>query len=95
MRVLLLFANTERTNILPLPLGLAPVAGATRRARHDLGLKGLTHFLASMLYGVQPHDPVTFAGMSLLLASVALLACYIPARRATQADPTTVLRNDG
>jgi predicted permease len=52
----------------------------------------LTQFMASMLYGVAPRDPATFVGVTLLLAGAAVLACYIPARRATRVDPIITLR---
>ncbi len=60
-----------------------------------LGLGGaaaLTRFISSQLWEVQATDPVTFAGVSLLLVAVALLACIIPTRRAVEVDPTIALR---
>ena len=53
---------------------------------------GLTRLLSSQLFGITPHDPLTFVGSGLLLLTVALLACYIPASRATQVDPVIALR---
>jgi putative ABC transport system permease protein len=52
-----------------------------------LAALAVTRFLVSFLYGVQPTDPLTFAAVSALLIAVALLGCYLPARRATRVDP--------
>lgn len=52
----------------------------------------VTRVLTDMLFGVTPRDPLTFAGVPVLLVVVAFLACYIPARRATRIDPLTALR---
>jgi putative ABC transport system permease protein len=57
-----------------------------------IGALGLTRFLSSFLYGVNPTDPLTFIMVSLILSSVALMASYIPARRATKVDPMVALR---
>jgi len=82
-------ADIMRT-ILRQGLGLA-FAGAA------VGLVGalvVSRLMADLLYGVRPRDPLTFGGVALLLISVALLACYIPARRAIRVDPLVALRHE-
>jgi putative ABC transport system permease protein len=58
------------------------------------GAFGLTRVMKSLLYDVSPTDPLTFGVIALLLLSVALLACWLPARRATQVDPLIALRTE-
>jgi putative ABC transport system permease protein len=84
--------GASRTSILQMVLrqglGLA-IAGAT------VGLLGalvVSHLMAGLLYGVSPNDPLTFVGVTLVLTAVALMACYIPARRAMRVDPIVALR---
>jgi len=75
---------------LVLRQGLAPVAAGISIGL--LAALAVTRLLAGLLFGITAHDPVTFAAVSLLLAAVALLACYVPARRASRVDPCTALR---
>jgi ABC-type antimicrobial peptide transport system permease subunit len=59
-----------------------------------LGAVGLTRYLAGMLYGISELDAATYVAVAAAFATVALFACYMPARRATRIDPLAALRQD-
>ena len=84
--------GASRRNVLRLVLreGMALAAIGT-----GVGLAAalaLTRFLAGLLYGVRPEDPATLVAAAILLAGIALLACGVPAWRATRVDPMVALR---
>jgi len=70
--------------------GMAPVAVGLIVG--VVGAFALTQLLRGLLFGVSPSDPLTFISLSLLLAGVAALSCWIPARGATKVDPMEALR---
>jgi putative ABC transport system permease protein len=77
----LILGNGLKVTIAGIVIGLAAAAALTR-------------YLATMLYAVRPTDPLTLLGTALLLIAVAMLACYLPARRATRVDPMLALRHE-
>jgi ABC-type antimicrobial peptide transport system permease subunit len=79
--MLLILGQGGRLVLIGLILGLAGALATSR-------------FLAAMLYNLAPYDPMTLIGVALLLALVALLACWLPARRATKVDPLVALRHE-
>jgi len=102
------YSVSQRTREFGIRLALGEEPGHTRRSvvlggmrlvgvSMALGLTAalvLARLLRGQLYQVAPGDPLTFAGIAALLALVALLACYVPARRATRVDPALALRSE-
>jgi putative ABC transport system permease protein len=100
---------TERTREIGLrsALGATPARLAALVVGQGLGLTaiglvlgvltaaGATQLIASLLFGIEPFDPVTYAGVVALLIGVAFIACYAPASRAARVDPAITLRADG
>jgi len=84
--------GARRSNVLRLVLGHGSKLALLGVAIGIAGALVLTRFLSSLLFGVKPTDPLTFVIVSVVLAGVALLASYIPARRATKVDPIVALR---
>jgi predicted permease len=79
-------------DLLRLVLGKGMILAAAGAAAGLVGALGLTRMMGSMLYNVPPNDFATFVAVGLVLASVALAANYVPARRATKVDPVVALR---
>jgi predicted permease len=86
--------GSSRSGIIRLILGEnVRLAGAAVGVGVGVALV-CTRFLGSLLFGISPSDPATFAGITILLMGVALLASYLPARRATRVDPMVALRSE-
>src|SRR5690348_11976 len=84
--------GAERKDVLKMVVGQGLWLALIGVAIGIGGALALTRFLSSLLYDVKPTDPLTFVAVSLILIAVALLACYIPARRAAKVDPMVALR---
>jgi putative ABC transport system permease protein len=86
--------GAQRGDVLKLIVGHGAQLGALGIVIGLVAALGVTRFLRTLLFGVSPFDPVSFVGVSLLLAAIALLASYVPARRATRVDPVEALRHE-
>ena len=86
--------GAQRGDVLRLVIGHGAKMALIGVAIGIAAALGLTRLMANQLFGVSAHDPLTFAGVALLLIIVAVAACYIPARRAMRVDPMIALRHE-
>ncbi|MBZ5605789.1 MAG: ABC transporter permease [Acidobacteriia bacterium] len=86
--------GAERATVFGMVLSQGARLTAAGIAIGLVGAEGTMRLLSGFLYGVRPADPLTFGAVSALLAAVALLACYLPARRAMRVDPIIALRSE-
>lgn len=84
--------GAQRANVLRMLLAQGLRLATVGVAFGLLAAIGFTRLLKGLLFGISANDPMTFAAIALLLVGVALLACWIPARRATKVDPLVALR---
>jgi predicted permease len=84
--------GASRADVLRLVLGEGMRIALVGVAVGVVAALGLTRLLTQIIYGVSANDPLTFVGVAVLLTAVAVLACYLPARRAMRVDPIVVLR---
>jgi ABC-type antimicrobial peptide transport system permease subunit len=84
--------GAQRLDVLRMVLGDGARITMVGAAIGLVAALALTRLMASMLFGVRPTDPVTFAAVAVLLCGIALFACYLPARRAAKIDPMVALR---
>ena len=84
--------GAARHDVLRLVLGQGVRLAACGVAAGILGALAVTRAIDRFLYGVSARDPLTFAALAALLTAIALVACYVPARRATKVDPILALR---
>jgi len=86
--------GADRRDILRLVLGHGLKMAIAGVVAGLIAAFALTRLMATMLFGVGPADPATYAIIVVVLMLVALLACYLPARRATKVDPLSALRSE-
>ncbi len=86
--------GAQRRDVLGLVVGQGMKLAAVGVSAGLVGAFIASGVLRRLLYGVSPTDAATFAAVALLLLGVALIACYIPARRATKVDPVVALRGE-
>jgi putative ABC transport system permease protein len=84
--------GAQRADVLRMVVGRAMVLAVAGIGLGALGAFALTRLMAKLLFSVRPEDPLTFAAVAVLLAMVAVLASYLPGRRATRVDPVVALR---
>jgi putative ABC transport system permease protein len=84
--------GAQRSTVLWLMLGEGMKMAMTGVVVGIVAAAGLTRFMSQLIYGVSAADPVTFAGVIVVLTTVAFAACYVPARRAMRVDPMVALR---